>query len=177
MQKRKSVFQSVQMLTLSAMMAAISVLIGIFCKSLLNFGEGLFRVTFENLPIIFSGILFGPVVGGMVGIVSDLVSYLLSPQTYPPNLIVTFGAFAVGFVSGIMARFVVKKHGVAQIILSASIAHVIGSMIIKPIGLYQFYGIAVLFRIPLYLVIAPIEICILCWILRRKYFQRMIESR
>lgn len=177
MQKRKSVFQSVQMLTLSAMMAAISVLIGIFCKSLLNFGEGLFRVTFENLPIIFSGILFGPVVGGMVGIVSDLVSYLLSPQTYPPNLIVTFGAFAVGFVSGIMARFVVKKHGVAQIILSASVAHVIGSMIIKPIGLYQFYGIAVLFRIPLYLIIAPIEICILCWIFRRKYFQRMIESR
>ena len=177
MQKRSSVFKSIQALTLSAMLAAISVLIGIFCKNLLNFGNGLFRITFENLPIIFSGILFCPIVGGMVGIVSDLVSYLLSPQTYPPNLIVTFGAFAVGFVSGIVSRYIVRRHGTAQTVISASVAHIIGSMIIKPIGLYQFYGIAVLFRIPLYLVIAPIEICILCWILRRKYFQRMIESR
>lgn len=177
MQKRSSVFRSVQALTLSAMLAAISVLIGIFCKSLLNFGDGLFRVTFENLPIIFSGILFGPVIGGMVGATSDLVSYLLSPQTYPPNLIVTLGAFAVGFLAGLVSRYLVKKHGTAQIIICGAVAHIVGSMIIKPLGLYQIYGVAVLFRIPLYLVIAPIEICILCWLLRRKFFRQMIEGR
>ena len=177
MQKRKSAFRNIQVLTLAAMLAAVSVVIGIFCKNFLNFDNGLFRITFENIPIIFSGILFGPVVGGMVGITSDLVSYLLSFQAYPPNLIVTFGAFAVGFLSGLIARYVIKKHGTWQIIVSASAAHIVGSMIIKPIGLYQFYGWLVLFRVPLYLVIAPIEICILCWIFRRKYFQRMIESR
>jgi len=176
-QKRKSAFRNVQTLTLSAMLAAISVIIGIFCKNFLNFDNGLFRITFENLPIIFSGILFGPVVGGMVGVTSDLISYLLSSQAYPPNLIVTLGAFAVGFVSGLMAKYVVRRPGTLQTVLSASVAHIVGSMIIKPIGLYQFYGILVLFRIPLYLVIAPVEICILCWILRRKYFQRMFESR
>jgi len=177
MQKRSSVFQSVQALTLSAMLAALSVLIGIFCKSLLNFGDGLFRITFENLPILFAGILFGPVVGGMVGAASDLVSYLLSPQTFPPNLIVTLGAFSVGFLAGLVSRYIVKKHGTPQFVIAGAVAHVVGSMIIKPLGLYQFYGVAVLFRIPLYLVIAPIEICILCWLLRRKYFRQMIESR
>ena len=91
------------------MLVAMSVLIGIFCKTFMNFGGGLFRVTFENIPIILSGIVFGPVVGGMVGIATDLVSYLLSPQTYPPNLVVTFGAFLIGFLSGFIAITVPER--------------------------------------------------------------------
>lgn len=177
MQKRKSVFHSVQGLTLAAMMAAMSVMIGIFCKNFLNFGNGLFRITFENIPIIFSGIVFGPIVGGMVGAASDLISYLLSSQVYPPNLIVTLGAFSIGAVSGLVSRFVIRKRGTLQTVVSAGLAHVIGSMTVKPFGLYQFYGVAVLFRIPLYLVIATLEICILCWLFRRKFFERILESR
>ena len=76
--------KSIMKLTLAAMLTAMSVVIGIFCKSFLNFGAGLFRVTFENLPIILSGIMFGPTTGAIVGIAGDLVSYLLSPQIYPP---------------------------------------------------------------------------------------------
>ena len=45
-------------LVLGAMMAAMSVVIGILCKNFLNFGGGLFRITFENLPIILAGIVF-----------------------------------------------------------------------------------------------------------------------
>ncbi len=163
-------------LVLGAMMAALSVVIGMFCKSLLNFGEGLFRITFENLPIILSGIFLGPITGGMVGIISDLTSYLLSPQTYPPNLIVTFGAFTVGAVSGLMARFVIREHGIKQIIFSASAAHILGSMIVKPIGLFQFYQWAVLLRIPLYLVIAPLEIFLLCLLWKQKSFRKLFEK-
>ena len=82
--RKKSLFPDLKSLTLAAMLTAMSVVIGIFCKNFLNFGGGLFRITFENLPIILSGILFGPAVGGAVGIASDLVSYLLSSQIYPP---------------------------------------------------------------------------------------------
>ena len=162
-------------MTLAAMLVAMSVVIGIFCKNFLNFGAGLFRITFENLPIIISGLLFGPAVGGLVGISSDLVSYLLSNQIYPPNLIVTAGACAVGVTSGLVARFVVRKRGRVQIIASGVAAHVLGSMIIKTIGLYQFYGILVLWRIPLYLVIASLEILVLCWLFGRDTFRRLID--
>lgn len=162
-------------LVLGAMLAAMSVVIGMFCKSFLNFGGGLWRVTFENLPIILAGIFLGPLTGGMVGIVSDLTSYLLSPQIYPPNLIVTLGACSVGVVSGLMARFVIRRRSVKQIILSASAAHVIGSMIIKPIGLYQFYQWAVLVRIPLYLMIAPLEIFLLCLLWKHKSFRKLFD--
>jgi len=177
MREKNSVFRTVRSMTVAAMLVAMSVVIGIFCKSFLNFGAGLFRITFENLPIILSGILYGPIVGGLVGICSDLVSYLLSSQVYPPNIIVTAGAAAVGIVSGVMAKYVVRKQGMAQIILSGAVAHIVGSMIIKPIGLYQFYGILVLWRIPLYLIIAPIEILVLCLLFRRESFRRIVDRK
>ena len=174
--QKKSVFKSVKALALAAMLTAMSVVIGIFCKNFLSFGNGLFLITFENLPIILSGIIFGPIAGGLVGAGSDLISYLLSNQIYPPNLIVTAGATAVGIVSGIIARFIVKKRGIMQIIFSGGFAHIIGSMIIKPIGLYQIYGIMVLWRIPLYLVIAPLEIAVLCWLFKRNSFRKLINE-
>ena len=174
--RRSAAKSALKRLVLGAMLAAMSVVIGMFCKSFLNFGGGLWRVTFENLPIILAGVFLGPVTGGLVGIVSDLTSYLLSPQIYPPNLIVTFGAFAVGVTAGLMAKFAVRERGTKQIALSAAAAHVIGSMIIKPIGLFQFYQWAVLVRIPLYLVIAPLEIFLLCLLWRQKSFRKLFEK-
>ena len=172
--KRKTAFKSVRALTLAAMLTAMSVVIGIFCKNFLSFGGGLFRVTFENLPIIISGIFFGPLAGALVGAATDLISYLLSSQVYPPNLIVTAGAAAVGLVSGLVSRYVVKGNGNATVIFSGAAAHIVGSMIIKPIGLFQFYQWAVLFRIPLYLIIAPIEIVILCLLYKNSAFRKLM---
>lgn len=163
-------------MTASAMLIAISVVIGIFCKTLLNFGGGLFRVTFENLPIIMSGIIFGPIIGGLIGAATDIISYLLSPQMYAINLTVTLGAASVGIVSGFFAKYVFKKEGYSRLIFPAIFAHIIGSMIIKPIGLYQFYGVAVLWRIPLYFIIAPLEIAVLCLLYRHSYMKKIIDG-
>ena len=97
-------------MTIAAMLTAMSGVIGIFCKSFLNFGVGLFRVTFENLPILLAGIMFGPAVGGVVGAASDIVSYLMTPQAYPINLIVTVGATMMGVISGLLSHYVFKKE-------------------------------------------------------------------
>lgn len=165
---------NVKRLAVAAMLMAMSVVIGIFCKTVLNFDGGLFRVTFENLPIILAGIMFGPLYGGLVGCGSDLISYLLSAQVYPPNLIVTLGATAVGIISGAVAKFFIKKHTPLQFIVAGGFAHIVGSMIIKPIGLFTFYGWLVLWRIPLYLVIAPIEILVICLLFRNSSFMRLV---
>ncbi len=173
MKKASPVFQSVKSLTVAAMLTALSVVIGIFCKSFLNFGNGLFRITFENLPVLLSGSLFGPIVGGMVGAASDLVSYLLSPQTYPPNLIVTAGAATIGVLSGLLFRLPIGNQ-TARTVLAVSVSHAVGSMTVKSIGLYQFYSWAVLWRIPIYLIIALLEALILCWLFRRRSFLRLL---
>ena len=168
--KRKN---SITRVTTAAMMTALSVVIGIFCKNYLNFGAGLFRITFENLPIILCGIVSGPIIGGAVGLLSDMISYLLSAQAYPPNLIVTLGATMIGVISGVVPM-IVRKKGTPQILLSGALAHLVSSMIIKPIGLYQFYGILVLWRIPVYLVIAPLEIAAICLLLKRRSFAQIV---
>lgn len=170
------IFGSIKIMTMSAMLIAISVVIGIFCKTLLNFGGGLFRITFENLPIIMSGIMFGPIIGGLVGAATDIISYLLSPQIYAINLTVTLGAAVVGIVSGFFAKYVFKKKGYARLIFPSIFAHIVGSMIIKPIGLYQFYGAAVLWRIPLYFVIAPLEILVLCLVYKHNSMKKLIDG-
>ncbi len=172
----KKLFKSVKALDFCAVLTAMSVVIGIFCKSFLNFGTGLFRVTFENLPIIISGLAFGGIAGGLVGVATDLISYLLSPQIFPPNLIVTLGAMSVGVVSGTLGRFFSKKSPYKRIILSGAFAHIVGSMIIKPIGLFQFYGILVLWRIPLYLLIAPLEIFLICLLYKNRQFKSFIDE-
>ena len=122
------IFKNVQTLTVCAMLTAMSVAIGIFCKNFLDFGGGLFRITFENLPILLSGIMFGPIVGGAVGLCTDVVSYLLSGQIYPMNLIVTFGAVMVGVVSGFFgsststSAFMKKEALLAQRVLFSTMA-------------------------------------------------------
>lgn len=174
--QRISLFGSIRVLTMTAMLIATSVVIGIFCKTFLNFGLGLFRITFENLPILMTGILFGPIVGALAGAASDIISYLLSPQAYPINLLVTLGATMIGLISGLFSHYVFRKPGYAHVIIPCALAHLVGSMIIKPIGLVQFYGVAVLWRIPLYLVIAPIEITLLCLLYKNRGVRRLMDS-
>ena len=174
---RISLFGSLKVMTMAAMLTAMSVVIGIFCKSFLNFGEGLYRITLENLPILLAGIMFGPIVGGVVGAATDIISYFLSPQTYPINIVVTLGATAVGMISGLLSRCVFKKKTNARIVFSSLAAHVVGSMIIKPIGLFAFYGWAVLWRVPMYFVIAPIEIVLICAMRRNSAAKKLIDGK
>ncbi len=172
----KKLKKQIYCLTLAAMLTAMSVVIGIFCKSFLNFGTGLFRISFDSLPIILSGILLGPVYGGFVGIATDLISYFLSPQQYPINLVVTFGCMLLGLISGLISAFFIKKRGYAQIIVSSISAHIVGSMIVKPIGLFTFYSWAVVWRVPIYFLVATLEIIILCLLYANKTFRRLIEK-
>ena len=168
--------QNIRVLTTASLLAAMSVVIGIFCKSFLNFGDGLFRITFENMPIILSGILYGPVVDAVVGLVSDLTSYLLSPQTYPLNLVVTVGACVIGLVSGLVSKYLLKKTDLKQIITATFASHLIGSVIIKSIGLFAFYQWAVLLRIPTYLIIASLEAAIIHLLYRNNGFRRLVAK-
>ena len=88
------------------------------------------------------------------------------------NLIVTAGAAAIGATAGLVARLLPRRDTL-RVALATAAAHLIGSMIIKTFGLYQFYGILVLWRIPLYTVIASLEIFVLCRLCRRGILRRL----
>lgn len=170
MQKNR---EMIKKLVTIAMLVAISIVISSAFKAL-NLGSGPLRVTFENFTIILSGILYGPIVGGIVGLLTDLSSFIVTPQTAVFLPVVTLGATMVGVVSGIVSKFIVRKKGAMQIVLSGAAAHLIGTLIIKTVGLFPIFGVLTFGRIPIYLIIAPIEIALLCMLLKRDSFARIV---
>lgn len=137
MQKKKRI--TVRVITTAAMLAAISVLIGIFCKTFLQHPALIYyRITFENLPVILSGLLFGPVVGAMVGVCADLVSCLCSPNP-AVNPVISLGAATVGVMAGI-TPYIIKKKGVLQNAVAVLLAHLVGQVLVKSIAKMIFFA-------------------------------------
>lgn len=128
---------SLHVLTAAAMLTAVSVVIGIVCKNLFTFSV-YYRVTFENLPVILSGLLFGPVTGAAVAVCADALSCLLSANP-AINPIVSLGALFVGALSG-AAPYAIKKRGAAQTALAVGSAHLVGQVAIKSVGKVVYYG-------------------------------------
>ena len=119
-----------------AMLCAISIVAG---KYLAIRGGDVMRFSLENMPIIFAGTAFGPVAGALVGLVADLVGCLM--VGYAINPIVTLGAVVIGVISGLAPIFmdkITKKKWLITAV-TVAIAHLIGSVVIKTIGLAIYY--------------------------------------
>ena len=127
-------------LCISALMAALSTVIGIICKS---FTFGFVRITLENFPLIFTGFCFGPVFGAAAGMCADLVSCLVTGQDIQP--IITLGVASVGLVSGLVslaaAKLMPSAGDKAVLGISVALAHLLGQVCIKCIGKTVYYGI------------------------------------
>ena len=170
--------QSSLILTTSlALLSAISIIAG---KYLAIPGGEVLRFSFENLPILFAGIAFGPISGAFVGAVADLVGCVL--VGYAINPLVTAGAVSIGIVSGISA-LILKKFSLplsVRITLSVALAHLVGSVIIKTIGLAIFYSmpteILMLWRLLNYVIVGTVEGIILYVLMKNKLIIGQVES-
>lgn len=161
-------------IAITGLLVALSVVIGWLCKTYLTFGA--IRVTFENIPVILSGIVYGPIVGAIVGILSDIISCLISPNP-ALNPIIMFGAGIIGALSGIIPRYIIRNGERLKVWVTVFAVHIIGSMIIKSIGLHVFfkYGLEILvWRIPLYVGIAVCESIIIYAILKNQNIKKLL---
>lgn len=171
---KKSNVINIKVMASCGMLAAISFLIGWVCKTYMTFGP--IRITFDNIPVIIAGICFGPLCGAAVGAIADLLSCVFSG--FSVNIVITLGAASIGAVSGIVSKYIIKKSGALKIFVSTLTAHVIGSMIIKSIGLsiIGFGGFILLYRIPLYIGISAVEFYVIHLLMKNKTFNREIEK-
>ena len=132
----------VRTLVLNAMLMALSVVIGIVCKTAFTW-DVYYRVTFENFPIIISGFLFGPIWGAAVGAGADVVSCLCSPNP-AVNPVITVGAAAVGIISGlvpmIFGKLSKKFRFSLSLAVSVALSHAIGQVLIKSIAKIVYFG-------------------------------------
>lgn len=181
MQKKNGeliIFKSLTILVISAFLAAISIVCG---KYLAIRGGDVMRFSFENMPILMAGMLFGPIVGAVVGVVADLIGCVMVGYTINP--VVTVGAASIGFVGGLVYYILgkIKKCPyVLKISVSVGAAHIIGSVLIKTVGLAAFYdmplGILMLWRLLNYLIVGVLEGFILWYLLKNKALLREINA-
>jgi ECF transporter S component (folate family) len=172
---QKSRKTNLTLLVMAAIFSAMSIILG----KLLAFNIGdLFRVSLENLPIIFMGIAFGPLWGAVVGAVADLLGCFA--VGYAVNPIITLGAMSVGAVAGICSKFTKDRRGWGDILFSVTAAHTVGSILIKTAGLSWFYGTNYLSLLPYralnYLVIIAVEYTIIYILIRNQEISGRIKK-
>lgn len=158
MKKTKINSLGARKIAMMAMLAAVSIVCGKYLA--INAGEVL-RFSLENMPVIFAGMVFGPLVGAIVGGVADAVGCLMVGYTINP--IVTVGAVAVGAVGGVIPLILKNRRLSGGLVTAISVfcAHLVGSVLIKTPGLWAYYsmpfGILLLWRMLNYLIVGIVD--------------------
>ena len=154
-----ALFGNLHVLVIAALLSALSIILGKYLA--INLSETV-RLSFENLPVIMAGLFFGPVIGGTVGAVSDIVGCFM--VGYALNPVITAGAALIGVVSGAVGAFAFRGtpgwRGTWRVFIPVFASHAVGSMCVKTLGMMLYYGTpaAILFvRVPLYIVISILE--------------------
>lgn len=173
---KKYPFLTPRGLAICAMLAAMSIVCGKYLAIPIG---NVMRFSFENLPIIMAGMMFGPLAGALTGVVADLFGCLLVGYTINP--LVTLGAFSIGLLAGIVCKYVKIGSNIAKIILCVALPHAVGSVIIKTLGLAAFYAIPVyalmLWRALNYLIVGVTEILVLHFVSKNRFIHSIIFGR
>lgn len=152
--------------TICAVLTAMSVIIGILCKNLFTFGL-YYRITFENLPVIVCGLMFGPFYGAVCGCMADILSCVLS--TNPAvNPLITLGACAVGVISGLFSKRLINSKSRGSVWLAAGLSHAVGQVVIKSAAKVLVLGMpwwGMLIGAAISLLVCCIESIIICRLL------------
>ncbi len=161
-----------KILITAALMVAVSMTIKRF-----SITAGPFRFSLENLPLLLSGIILGPILGAVVGIAADLLGCLISGFTVIP--LITLGAALIGFVPGLVFKFFPENRRGLRVAVAVGLAHLLGSVIVKSIGLHLAYGNPwqmLCLRIPLYIATGAVEGYIIYLLTKNKAFIRQTEK-
>ena len=178
MSKSRNYSPSLKLTAALAMLVAISIVLGKYLA--LSVGDVL-RFSFENLPIIFAGIAFGPLGGVLVAVTADLVGCLL--VAYAVNPLVTLGAAVIGLCAGFTPALLKKYTSVSDkgvVIVTVTLSHLLGSVVIKTLGLAVFYDmpiiILMLWRLLNYAIVSTGEILLIYVLLKRDGVRMEIDK-
>ncbi len=175
LKKNFTVFGNFRAMICAALFSAMSIILGKYLQ--IPIGE-VIRISFENLPIIMSGVFFGPAVGLVTGVVADLVGCIL--VGYDINPLVMAGAASIGFLSGAVSHYLFKRTLWLKLLLSVALSHLIGSVVIKTVGLSAWYDMPLyalmLWRLGTYACIGTAEYVIILLLLKNKGFSSQLKK-
>lgn len=119
-------------LSLMAMLIALQIVLSKFLMLQIT---GSIRLSIDSVPILLAGIWFGPLAGGIVGLLSDLLGTLLFPTAgmyYPP---LTIAFVLIGVSAGVFAKLVKSERKLLRAALIVIPAELIGSYLTKSAAL------------------------------------------
>lgn len=131
-----------QRLVYLAVMTALSVVLTRVAGFRVAIGgiEGI-RIGLGPLPLIMSGVLWGPAAGFFVGAVADIVGYVISPMgAYLPQITLTTA------LTGALPALVLKltgyseRPGIGKLAGAIFVGQLITSLILVPYFLYTLVG-------------------------------------
>ena len=137
-------------------------------KSFFSFILSDFRFTFYDIPLMVTGIMFGPIIGGLSGFIVDWFNILV------PNLAMGFNLFTLssvlwGVIPGIFL-FGRKELSMTRIVSTVLLTSIL-CFSINTYQLYLFYGSGGLaslpFRIATLIIKLPIQVLILVILFKR----------
>ncbi|SHH17233.1 ECF transporter S component, folate family [Anaerosphaera aminiphila DSM 21120] len=122
--------------------AAISIILTRFLSPMI--GESI-RIGFGPIPIMLSGIFYGPIIGGLVGFVADIVGVLINPMGPSIHPGFTFSSILTGAIPGVMYLIFLKNKGKKTdaklpIIISMVLITVIVNILLNTLWLSQMFG-------------------------------------
>ncbi|QAT50158.1 folate family ECF transporter S component [Caproiciproducens sp. NJN-50] len=156
------------------MLLALEVVLGMFTLNV----SPILKIGFSFLPVAAAGMLFGPVAGGAVGALGDIVSYFISPTgPYFPGF--TINGFVSGFLYGI---FLYQKHvTLLKAFLAKTAVTIATSLLLTPLWLSILYSkafFAVLSaRIVTNLILLPIDILLLYGLMKAMEKEALFHIR
>ena len=119
-----------------ALLAALSV---VMARLFALMPEESSRFSIESVPIYLSGILFGPLAGGLVGFTADFVGCLFSPFGYNP--IFCLPPILYGVFGGLARRFLGKKMSAVRLLVGLLPPVILGSIVYQSFTLaYVYYN-------------------------------------
>lgn len=122
-------------LTVCALLTALSV---VLARVLTLIPAETTRISLEAVPIVLSGLLFGPIPGAVVGFAADLIGCLFSPFGYNPIFCVP--PILYGLCAGLFRPWLTRRCSPLRLAEAFLPAVVLGSILYQSFALAMIYG-------------------------------------
>lgn len=126
-------------MTYFATLTAISLLLKMFANHL-SFSLGAFKVGFSYIGWYLSAAVLGPLGGGIVAAIVDVVAPFVSPLSASFTPLITLGNVAAAVVFGLVFRLLPVKNPVLRALLAGTASALVGTMGINTYALYLLYA-------------------------------------
>nr|WP_319487488.1 folate family ECF transporter S component [uncultured Caproiciproducens sp.] len=149
---------SVTTIAVCGLLIALNAVLGLLTVVISN----VLQIRFSFLTVAASGMLYGPVVGGIVGAVGDIVNYMFRPSgPFFPGF--TLNAIITGFIYGLILYK--KPVTIWRVLAANTIIMILVNFLLNSLWLSMMYGQAFLavlsVRIVTNLILLPINVALL----------------